>query len=61
VAVAVTIWATYAALLGFIGGEALVDNHPLAFLVAFVAAISVTVLVELVRHLQTRGSRGPTR
>ncbi len=50
VAVAVTIWATYAALLGFIGGKTFEDDHTLAFLVAFVSAVSITVLIELVRH-----------
>jgi len=58
VAVAVTIWATYAALLGFIGGKTFADNHTLAFLVAFVLAVSVTLLVELVRHLRSRRSGG---
>jgi len=54
VAAAVIIWATYAALLGYVGGKAFADNHTLAFLVAFVAAVSVTLLVELVRHLKSR-------
>ncbi|MEL6893875.1 MAG: DedA family protein [Actinomycetota bacterium] len=61
VAIAVSIWATYAALLGFIGGKTFEDNHTLAFLVAFVAAVSVTVLIELVRHLRSRrGTATPT-
>ena len=52
VAVAVTIWATYAGLLGYIGGKAFEDNHTLAFLVAFGAALGVTVLIEVVRKLR---------
>lgn len=54
VGVAVLIWATYAALLGFIGGKAFEDNHTLAFLVAFGAALGMTVLIEIVRHLRHR-------
>lgn len=42
VAVAVTIWASYAALLGYIGGKTFGDNHTLAFLVAFGAALAAT-------------------
>lgn len=48
-AAAATIWALYASLLGFIGGKTFEENHTLAFLVAFVAAVSVTVLIEVVR------------
>lgn len=54
VALATSIWATYAALLGYLGGKAFEDNHTLAFLVAFGAAISVTVLIEVVRHVRSR-------
>jgi membrane protein DedA with SNARE-associated domain len=46
IAAAVVIWASYAALLGYIGTK--------AFLLAFVAAISATVLFELVRHFRSR-------
>ena len=54
VAIAVVIWATYGALLGFIGGQAFEDNHTLAFLVAFGAALGMTALIEVVRHLRSR-------
>lgn len=54
VAVAVTIWASYAALLGFIGGKTFEDNHTLAFVVAFVAAVSVTIIIEVVRHIRSK-------
>ena len=54
VAVAGVIWASYAALLGYIGGQAFQDNHTLAFLLAFGAALGVTALIELIRHLRTR-------
>jgi membrane protein DedA with SNARE-associated domain len=48
------IWATYAALLGYIGGTAFEDNHTAAFLVAFAMALSVTVFIEIVRHIRVR-------
>lgn len=48
--VAASIWATYAAMLGYIGGEALKDNHTLAFIIAFATALSVSGLIEYVRH-----------
>jgi membrane-associated protein len=51
IAVAVVIWATYAALLGRIGGKAYEDDHTKAFLVAFGLALSMTVLIEVVRHV----------
>jgi membrane protein DedA with SNARE-associated domain len=54
VAVAGVIWATYAALLGYLGGQAFEDNHTLAFLLAFGAALSVTAVIEIVRHLRNR-------
>jgi membrane protein DedA with SNARE-associated domain len=54
VAAATIIWATYAALLGYIGGKAFEDNHTLAFVVAFAAALGMTVLIEVIRHLRTK-------
>ena len=54
IAVAVVIWATYAALLGYLGGKAFQDDHTRAFLVAFGAAIAATVLLEVLRHLWTK-------
>jgi len=54
VSIAVLIWSTYAALLGYIGGKAFEDNHTLAFIVAFGAALGMTVLIEAVRHLRAR-------
>ncbi len=55
VAVAAVIWATYAAVLGAIFGQAFEDNHTLAFLLAFGAALSITIIIEVVRH--QRGKR----
>ena len=48
-AIACIIWATYAGLLGFVGGKTFQDDHTKAFLVAFAMAISATVLIEVVR------------
>jgi membrane-associated protein len=56
--VAGLLWATYAALLGYFGGRTFEDNHTLAFVVAFGAALSVTGLTELIRwRLRKRKQR----
>jgi membrane-associated protein len=52
VAIAAVIWATYAALLGYVGGKAFEDDHTKAFLLAFAAAFTLTVTIEVVRHLR---------
>jgi membrane-associated protein len=49
-AVASLIWATYAAGLGYVFGKSFADNHTVAFLLAFGAALSISVLIEVVRH-----------
>jgi membrane-associated protein len=53
-AIAASIWASYAALLGYFGGKAFEDNHTAAFLVAFSAAIGITVIIEVIRHLRAK-------
>ena len=53
-AVAAVIWGNYAALLGFIGGKSFENNHTLAFIIAFVSAFSITLVIELVRWLLKR-------
>ena len=53
-AAAAVIWGNYAALLGFIGGKTFEDNHTLAFIIAFVSAFSITLVIELVRWLLKR-------
>jgi membrane protein DedA with SNARE-associated domain len=53
-AVAAVIWATYAAGLGAIFGQTFSDNHTVAFLLAFGAALSVTIIIEVVRHVRGR-------
>jgi membrane protein DedA with SNARE-associated domain len=52
--IAGVLWATYATLLGYFGGRAFEDNHTVAFVVAFGAALSITALTELVRWLLRR-------
>lgn len=56
IAIAVVIWATYAALLGYLGGTAFEDDHTRAFLFAFGCAIGATLLIEAGRHLWSRRS-----
>ncbi len=56
IAIATTIWATYAALLGYFGGKAFEDDHTKAFITAFVTAMTATVLIEVVRHFVARRS-----
>lgn len=54
IAIATTIWASYAALLGYVFGQAFEDNHAAAFWLAFAAALVVTGLIELIRWLRNR-------
>lgn len=51
---ACAIWATYAATLGFIGGKTFEDDHTLAFIIAFAAALSVTAVIEVIRHVRNK-------
>jgi membrane-associated protein len=55
VALAALIWASYAACLGAIFGNRFKDNHTVAFLLAFGAALSITIIIETVRHVRNRG------
>jgi membrane-associated protein len=60
VALAAIIWATYAAGLGAIFGSRFKDDHTVAFLLAFGAALSVTIIIEVVRHVRGRsGEEAP--
>jgi membrane-associated protein len=49
-AIAALIWGNYAALLGYIGGRQFEEQPWKGLLAAFVIAISLALLVELVRH-----------
>jgi len=58
--VAGTLWATYAALLGYFGGKTF-ENHPtLGLVIALGIALTLGFLVEAVRHVRQRG-RSATR
>ncbi len=56
VAVAGIVWATYAAGLGYLFGQAFEDSHALAFWLAFGTALSITALVEIIRWIRDRGA-----
>ncbi|MEM7094996.1 MAG: DedA family protein [Actinomycetota bacterium] len=53
-ALAATLWASYAAIIGFFFGGIFEDNHSTAFWLAFATALSITLLIELVRWLRAR-------
>jgi membrane protein DedA with SNARE-associated domain len=53
-AIAVTIWASYAALLGYVGGKQFEDAPWKGLIVALAIAFSVAGCVELARWLQRR-------
>ena len=63
IALAAVIWATYAAGLGYIFGNRFKDDHTVAFVLAFGAALSITLIIELVRHVRKgeRTGRGRRR
>jgi membrane protein DedA with SNARE-associated domain len=62
VLVATVIWASYAALLGRIGGAAFKDNHTKAFLLAFGLAIATNLVIEVTRHyLKSHRATAATR
>jgi membrane protein DedA with SNARE-associated domain len=60
IGVAAVIWASYAAGLGFFFGQRFEDNHTAAFLLAFGAALGITVVIEVIRHVRSKPSEaGP--
>lgn len=54
VALACVVWALYAAILGFVAGEQFKDSHTKAFVFAFIAAVSVSGLLEVVQHFRKK-------
>jgi membrane-associated protein len=52
--VAGVLWATYATLLGYVGGRTFEENPFYGFLVAFAVALALTGIVELVRWYKKR-------
>jgi membrane-associated protein len=60
IAIAAVIWATYAAVLGAVFGSTFQDNHTLAFILAFGAALAITLVLEIIRHVRTKpADHGP--
>ena len=59
IGLAAVVWASYAGGLGFIFGNRFKDNHTAAFLLAFGAALSITVIIEVVRHYRSKGKPEP--
>ena len=57
IAVAAVVWASYAATLGYIFGDRF--NERVALWLAFGAALGITLLIELIRHLRSRGQEQP--
>ena len=49
------VWATYAAMLGFVGGRTFEENPLYGFLIAFAVALAITGAVEAYRFLRRRG------
>jgi membrane protein DedA with SNARE-associated domain len=47
-------WATYAALLGYFGGQSFEDNHTAAFILAFGMALSISLFIEVGRWIWHR-------
>lgn len=54
IAVATTIWASYAGLLGFFFGSQFEDDHTLAFWLAFGTALSISAVIEVIRWVRER-------
>lgn len=54
IAIATLIWATYAGLLGFLFGQTFANNHTIAFVLAFAAALAISGVTELVRWVLER-------
>lgn len=52
IAIAVVLWASYAGLLGYLFGNRFKDDHTTAFLLAFGSALSITIVIEIVRHIR---------
>ena len=52
--VAATLWASYAAIIGFFFGDLFEDDHSTAFWLAFGTALGITALIELVRWTRHR-------
>ena len=52
---AATLWASYAAIIGYFFGDLFEDDHSKAFWLAFGTALSITGMIEIVRYMRHRG------
>ena len=57
--VAASLWAGYAAIIGYFFGDLFEDDHSKAFWLAFGTALSITGLIELVRWYRHRNESEP--
>jgi membrane protein DedA with SNARE-associated domain len=57
-AIAGFIWGTYTVMLGYVGGRSFEEQPWKGLLLAFAVALTVTGVVELVRHLRQRRAHG---
>jgi membrane protein DedA with SNARE-associated domain len=55
-AIAGAIWGTYTVMLGYAGGKSFEEQPWKGLVLAFVVAVGVTGVVELVRHIRRRRS-----
>lgn len=53
---AVVVWACYSAGLAYAIGKPLEDHKSLAFWAAFCTAVSITIVIEIVRKVRERGA-----
>lgn len=51
---AASLWASYAAIIGYFFGDLFEDDHSKAFWLAFGTALSITAMIEIVRWLRHR-------
>jgi membrane-associated protein len=56
-AIAVTLWASYSALIGYIGGSTFQEETWKALALGFGIALAVGVVIELARRIQARRRR----
>lgn len=60
-AIAAVSWAVYSGVIGYVGGVAFERDPIKGVLFGIGLAISVTVVVELIRYVRKRSTRTPTR